>query len=106
MKERGGFWVDENGNRWECATHTKEKAREMSASLKNCSNCVDCYKCSYCNSCNSCAFLVDSNSCLLCFKCNNCLNCKTCWFCTNCINIEGGHNLENKHYNRLCLVAD
>ena len=49
MKKIDGYWIDENGNRWnDCS---KERAKELSSSMINCYNCRNCHNCHYCHNC-------------------------------------------------------
>ena len=66
MKHENGYWIDENGNRWNDSCD-KERAKELSSSMINCYNCYNCCDCYYCDNCDNC-----SN----CYYCNNCSNCK------------------------------
>ena len=68
------YWTDENGNRWNAETFTKDAAKFYSKYLveHNCFNCIDCTYCAKCSNCSCCD------------RCVNCVDCKDCINCTNC----------------------
>ena len=54
MKNENGFWVDEDGNRWEDSHTSKEQAFRWSKTMINCTNCKDCTGCINCKDCIGC----------------------------------------------------
>ena len=71
MKQEDGFYVDENNNKWNAKSYTKEQAETCSKSLINCINCINCSDCRYCSDCINCS------------DCSNCINCSDCRYCSN-----------------------
>ena len=78
MEKVINFWVDGNGNRWDCALYTESEAEKASRSLENCSYCVNCVECSNCIHCRNCF------GCRNCSACGDCVNCVNCRFCSDC----------------------
>lgn len=81
MKQINGYWVDEDGNRWDCKKFTREQAEKFSKSLVNCQDCYNCCDCISCNSCWYCKYCID---CIDCCDCNNCYDCDFCNYCHYC----------------------
>ncbi len=102
MKKIDGYWIDENGNRWnDCS---KERAKELSSSMincYNCDNCWDCRNCHYCHdcwdcrNCHYCDNCYNCDNCHNCHNCNNCDNCRDCWNCDNCDNCHNCRDCED-----------
>lgn len=82
MKKIDGYWVDENGNRWnDCS---KERAKELSSSMINCYNCNNCCGCHYCHNCHYCDNCRNCHNCWGCQYCRVCQDCEDCWDCRGC----------------------
>lgn len=54
VKNIDGYYVDENGNKWDENTNSEIDAKIKSDSLKNCKNCINCSDCSDCYRCSDC----------------------------------------------------
>ena len=78
MKHENGYWIDENGNRWNdyCS---EERAKELSSSMINCCNCYNCSDCSDCSDCCNCR---DCSDCCNCDNCRDCSGCSDCRYCS------------------------
>ena len=59
MRHENGYWIDENGNRWNDSCD-KERAKELSSSMINCYNCDNCSNCYYCNNCSNCKCYIEN----------------------------------------------
>lgn len=83
MRHENGYWIDENGNRWNdyCS---EERAKELSSSMINCYNCYNCRNCRNCCGCGNCRGCCGCCGCYNCYNCNNCSNCSNCCGCRNC----------------------
>lgn len=81
-----GFYVDENGNKWDSNKFTKYEATWHSKSLGDCHDCIDCINCEYCVDCINCT------DCYFCTECNNCKNCEKCY---NCVDLNNQINSSN-----------
>ena len=49
---KGGYYYDDNNNRWNAVIETYKSALKKSKSLIKCFNCSDCSCCSYCSRCS------------------------------------------------------
>lgn len=96
IKLEDGFYVDENGNKWDAIKFTEEEAVENSNSLINCRKCVNCknligcydcincMNCKDCHDCRNCVICVSCSRCSCCKKCNHCRSCYKCIKCYSC----------------------
>ena len=57
MKKINGYWVDENGNKWNCCLYDEETAVRYSKILINRTDCEDCRYFIRCTNCTDCGFL-------------------------------------------------
>jgi len=71
---RYGYYIDENGNRWNKERNTFMEAITKSDSMSNSYNCIDCDGCK---------------------NCYRFYNCKGCENCTNISNVENGKGINN-----------
>jgi hypothetical protein len=97
VRDIGGYWIDDQNNKWSDTEYSEEDAERYSKSLRNshncmnCTKCVDCkeceecYNCSNCEDCYNCTSCVTCEGCISCVKCNNCIDCKYCDNCTSCV---------------------
>lgn len=81
MRNSLGYWIDENGNRWDCNVFTEKQSEEHSKSLANCCYMFDSYDC------------INCQSCVKCVKCKNCVICFNLYECTNCTNCSNNEFL-------------
>lgn len=82
IKKQNGFWVDGNGNIWDCKYYSKRDAlANKLIDCKNCINCFDCYNCDgciQCFDCNGCRDCLDCSNCIVCVNCVRCIECQRC----------------------------
>ena len=82
MKHENGYWIDENGNRWnDC---DKERAKELSSSMINCHDCCNCSYCRGCYDCCNCSYCRYCRGCYDCRDCRGCRGCRGCYDCRGC----------------------
>ena len=97
VKKICGYWVDQNGNRWEAAIYSKKEAEE--SGLESSKNCTNCFHSEYlencidCNDCDDCSYCVE---CTDCQKSSNLNNCTGCVSCVNCDCLEDQRGKKNK----------
>lgn len=89
MDIENGYWVDENGNRWDASRFTEEQAQQASDSLNCCTNCTNCTWCSNCTNCTCCTN---------CFYCTCCTNCSYCRNYVDCIDCKTQPNMYRTPY--------
>lgn len=96
MKHVNGYWIDENGNRWN-DDYSEELVVNASNSLINCSGCTDCFgcteckNCTECNDCSQCKWCSTCQSCYACSgskKSNDCCHCRGLIGCRSCKNCD------------------
>ena len=76
MKQKNGYWLDKNNNKWNSTIYTKEQAEKYSVTLLNCSNCSNCRDCEYCRDCSDCS------------NCEYCRDCSDCRYCSDLYNCK------------------
>ena len=94
LKRDGGYWVDDNSNKWRCSKYTEQQAEACAATLRNCRSCVDCKDCQDCVDCTSCTGCSGCENCSECSYCNHCDWCANCKYCTDCSGLEHVYCIE------------
>ena len=111
MIENGGYYIDENNNRWDMSKYTLQQVQNSNlvkctgcincfdcSDCSFCTDCVGCYNCKYCQECVTCSYCDYCKLCKLCDYLEYCINCTQCKFCestANCDHVEESYQANN-----------
>ena len=120
MKQKDGYWIDNENNAWNAQWYSKADAIVQSRSLQHCNDCVNCkacIHCSGCTNCNECAYCYGcvycnncdccsrAKSCSACHYCVHCSYCKACAHNENCTGVIGSDHAENQTSTEMSVMS-